>query len=742
MVRSAAAAIATLTLAVLGWGAASAQATTVFSQAKTHGIPCGQPLSDGVRFCQGSSTPPNDNRVPSFDGTPLDVNVTLPPASGGSDGPYPLVLIPHGYGGHKSGLEDHEASWIPTSHQWAQRGYAVISYSDRGFGDSCGSASSRAAAVITAAQIADPGYAQACQQGWIKLLDTRFEVRDTQYLAGLLVDQGLVDPVRIGSVGPSYGGGMSLMLATLHDRMMNPDGSLTAWRSPNGTPMRMAGGAPTIPWSDLTYSLVPNGRTLDYAYAQPNDDRTPIGIVKQSFVAGLYAQGQATGYYAPPGADQEHDLTRWFADTNAGEPYESNPDLPFIFDQFARYRSPFHMLVGAAGSPSEPPAPLLLSNGFTDDLFPVDETVRYYNSMRALYPGVPVSLMYLDYGHMRGAKKAADAARLSANIVAWFDHYVRGDGPDPGQYVQTLTQTCPKSAPSDGPFTTGDWLSQHPGALVRNFPDAQTVQSAGGDPSVAKAIDPVASGDACATTSASDEAGTANYRLPGVVGGGYTIDGAPVVAAQMDITADNAVHSEVAARLWDVDPSGNQTLVARALYRPAASGPQVFQLHPGAWHFAAGHVPKLQLLGRDAPYGRASNAPFSLTVSNLTVFLLTRETSGNGIQSNVPLPLPPGATAVAGVKTVPLSTVIARAKPKCKAAKPKKKPKKKKARRRRKHKPSAKARSSARRHAKRKPARRKPAACTRRPARAKPRPHRRRKHPKRRTHRSSGRSAR
>ena len=37
-------------------------------------------------------------------------------------------------------------------------------------------------------------------------MDTRYEVRDTQYFAGLLADEGLIDR-RIGATGGSYGGG-------------------------------------------------------------------------------------------------------------------------------------------------------------------------------------------------------------------------------------------------------------------------------------------------------------------------------------------------------------------------------------------------------------------------------------------------------------------------------------------------------------------------------------------------------
>ncbi len=73
--------------------------------------------------------------------------------------------------------------------------------------------------------------------------------------------------------------------------------------------MRIAGAVPWIPWSDLAYSLAPNGRTLDYEVTTPTADLEPFGIAKQSFVAGLYASGQASGYYAPPGVDPDGTFT-------------------------------------------------------------------------------------------------------------------------------------------------------------------------------------------------------------------------------------------------------------------------------------------------------------------------------------------------------------------------------------------------------------------------------------------------
>ena len=69
--------------------------------------------------------------------------------------------------------------------------------------------------------------------------------------------------------------------------------------------------------------------------------------------------------------------------------------------------------------------------------------------------------------------------------------------------------------------------------------------------------------------------------------------------ADLDVTGKFAY---IAARLLDVNPATNtETLVARGDYRIDPNRPdglQAFQLPPGAWHFAAGHVPELELLGR------------------------------------------------------------------------------------------------------------------------------------------------
>jgi predicted acyl esterase len=570
-----------------------------------------QPSAGNVRLCSGPTH--------SFDGTKIDANVILPPVPAtGPDGPYPTIGTFHGWGGSKIGLDGRTQSW-------ASRGYGVFSMTDRGWGNSCGAS--------------DPDRTSAqCSKGYNHLMDDRYEVRDAQYLISLLADEGVTQPKKIGVTGPSYGGGISMALAALRDRIMLPDGTLAPWRSPGGKDMRIAAAAPEIPWTDLAYSLMPNGRTLDYVADAPYGNR--IGVEKQSFVAGLYALGLAASNYAPPGTDPQADLTTWFGLINAGEPYDQNPQATAIVNEIISHHSSYYI------DHSEPPAPLLISNGWTDDLFPPDEAIRFYNRTRTQYPGAQLNLFFMDYGHQRGQNKAADVALLRARQEAWFDYYLKGAGPAPASgQVETLTKVC--GGPSAGPYFAQNWAKISPGEVRYGSAAAQTIPPVAGDPTIGQAFDPITGGGACATASGSDQPGTATYRLPADSGSGYTLMGSPTIVA--DINSPGPF-SQVAARLLDVAPDGTETLVARGLYRPdVSSGPtgtrQVFQLHPVGWQFAPGHTAKLELLPNDAPYGRVSNGQLPVTVSNLQLRLpVLEQPNGTTISAPAAKVVPAGYT--------------------------------------------------------------------------------------------------
>lgn len=596
------AALAALTLAAAP-AVANAAVTTAFDGT----VPC-TTAADGLVTCSGLAT--------TFDGTTIDVNLVLPSA----DGDFPVLGFYHGWGGSKASTGSLA--------NWAKKGYAAFSMSDRGWGNSCGGQSQTR---ITG----------NCTKGYNHLLDTRYEVRDAQTLLGQLADEGLVDPQRIGATGGSYGGGMTMALGALKNRVMLEDGRLVPWTSPKQhLPMRIAGAAAEIPWTDLAYALTPNGRNLDYLVDNTYGDR--LGVPKTSFVAGLYATGAATSNYAPPGADADADLTKWFALTNAGDTFnsDSNPLLVDVLDEIRQHHSSYYI------QPSTPPAPLLISNGWTDDLFPVDEALRFYNRTRAMYPGTPISLFFLDYGHARGQNKAKDTAKLAARQAEWFDRYVKGDTSVATlDGVEALTQTCGPDH-GDGPFLAPTWDALSPGE-VRFASAAQQAIASPGDPSVGRAFDPIAGGGACATAPGADQPGVATYRLPAATGSGFTLLGSPTISASLTAVAAN---DQVAGRLLDVAPDGTETLVARGLYRPDVSTSaleQVWQLHPNGWHFAAGHVAKLELLTNDAPYGRPSNAEAPVLVENLELRLPVLETPGEGVAvAPAPKLVPAGGTLV------------------------------------------------------------------------------------------------
>jgi fermentation-respiration switch protein FrsA (DUF1100 family) len=587
----------TATLGVALGGAFPALAAA--APMRTDPAPFGHACSaqGNVRFCPTSTLA---QRVPSFDGVPLDVDVTLP-AHGA--GPFPTIVMLHGWGGSKSEFEATSAAgngnetFDYNNVYYAEHGYAVVNYSARGWGNSCGTPESRT----------EPG----CKEGWIRLADQRYEARDTQYLLGLLVDERVAKPGGLGVTGISYGGGQSIELAFLKNRIRLPDGRFVPWRSPRGVPLQIDAAYPRWPWSDLVDALEPNGRYLDGEVAPFGQSYEPIGVEIQSYVSGLYALGQAEGYIAPPGADPEAELTRWFAIDNAGEPYGA--ESLAVANQVYTYHQGYGLPL-SGGS-----APLLLESGFTDDLFPPEQSLRVYNEILARQG--EVALQVGDLGHSRGENKVNTDQAFQEQAAAFFAATLEhaGEAPPTGS-VSAYTQTCPKEAPAAGPYTAPSWSALHPRTVAFGSALPQTFTSAGGNPALAAQFDPIAgTSEACKAVSAEEEPDSATYKL---TSSGFTLMGLPTITADVNTIG---LFGEITARLWDVSPGGTQRLISRGVYRLTEDqqGPITFQLHGNAYEFAPGDTVKLELLGRDAPYYRASNGVFSVEVSNLTVSLPT-----------------------------------------------------------------------------------------------------------------------
>lgn len=555
--------------------------------------------------------------VRTFDDVPLDCDLTVPQ---GPIVPRPLVVMLHGWGGSKT---DWESDTIASANADADhynnvalvaRGYAVLNYTARGFHGSCGPGAP-----------ADP----ACTHGWTHLADRRFEVRDTHHLVGLLVDAGVADARHVGVTGGSYGGGQSWLLALEADRVSVASAAdveqvtLVPWTSPAGVPIHLAVAIPKYPWSDLAHALMPNGRAADGVILADGNRLDPIGIMKQSYVSGLFALGATSAQYAPPGVDPTADLVTQYAAIQAGEPYSSaNPVLANSLHQVTTWKSPFYQdALLKADVARRDEVPVLDVQGWTDALFPEVEGIAMVNKVRAADRRWPLAVWIADVGHSIAQNKASDWGPINTLANAFLDHYLAGIGPNPTGAFRTRLTTCDASV---GPvFTASAWPNVAKRRLVLTSASVQTTTSAPTDQPAGVATDPIAQGAGCIMRAAGDPdlPGAAAWTFP--VARDAVLLGEPIVTTPATLTG---AEGEVDGRLWDVAPDGSRTLVTRGGYRVAAGGPTTIRLalDGNGWRFARGHTIRLELTQNDAPYLRIENLPSTISYAGVRLDLPTR----------------------------------------------------------------------------------------------------------------------
>jgi pimeloyl-ACP methyl ester carboxylesterase len=554
---------------------------------------------NGVRFCPTAS---DAQRVPSFDGVPIDADVTLP-ATGTA--PFPTIIMLHGFPGTKEsfeadspeGKDTHGYHWNNT--YYAQQGYAVVNLSFRGFGRSCG--------------VPDSRTAPQCDRGWVHAIsDQRWELHDAQYLLGLLADEGVADPARIGVTGTSQGGGATMQLAFLRDRVRNIDGTLVPWKSPAGKPMKVAAAYPRWGYSDLAYALVPNGRALEYKLPATPEVLKPLGVAKSSVLNALAAGGELVANIAPQGADPTADLKGWRSLINAGEPYTSSARQ--ILQQFSDVKSIFGLSASTV-------APLLSMVGWTDPVFSVIQALRPYDRLRAAQgPGADISLQVGDVGHFTGGNPLDQYKRFNDDGAAFFASHLKGEGGvvAPGG-VTTFLQHCPKGAGGGTAIVAPSWSKLARGSLVMTRKSGKVTSSGGSDESAAGA-DPVKARDRCVRVEPGSSKGTTVLTRSSP---GFTLLGPSTVSATVATDGD---FGQLDAILWEVS-KGKQRMVDFSVYRltPDQKGKVVFQLQGNGYQFAKGSTIKLELRGRTPDLYRPSNGKFSVKVSNVKVELPTRD---------------------------------------------------------------------------------------------------------------------
>ena len=122
---------------------------------------------------------------------------------------------------------------------------------------------------------------------------------------------------------------------------------------------------------------------------------------------------------------------------------------------------------------------MLTESGWTDDLFPPEQSLRIYNA--DLAKGGYVALQVGDLGHSRGSNKENTDHAFNEQAASFFEAELKALGKPPASgSVTAYTQTCPKVAPGGGPFKALSWSALHPHKITFGSLKAQTVTSAGG----------------------------------------------------------------------------------------------------------------------------------------------------------------------------------------------------------------------------------------------------------------------
>jgi predicted acyl esterase len=582
--------------------------------------------------------------VPSFDGMPLSVDVTVPCDVSGTQ---PTVVMAHGFTDDKTIWQetgksdtvrsiDRPGSNDRWNNIWfASRGYVVLNYTARGWRDSCGPDQ-------PGHRVESPAPECASYDFWIHLDDKRWEVRDAQWLTGGLVQSGIADADRLAITGGSYGGGPASMAALLADRIMcgaagvpadlGPDpcdgaanGDLVPWTTPDGTtPLTWAASLPLYTFGDLIHVLAPNGRFSDgWDQAPPLGDVTePFGVPLESTLSGLLLAAGVFGSLAPPGVDPDADITGSANRMLAGNPFP--PDEPAVIDGIRLYRefkSP--ITITPQGR-----VPIFWVQGFTDALFPGWEALAVLNHVRAADPDYPFTLFLGDLGHDYAAERQDEWDLVKEQMNDFIDHYLRPDRtPEapPHDVGATFTRCLEPDAPMRY-VRAADWHDLHRAHVTFESDEAGTTSTEVAGPAGA-ATDPISTATlggykGCRAMQPSEPDPTVvTYEFP--VTEDLDLLGGPVVDVAVSVTGPDV---PLAVRVWDVAADRTvQGLVTRGVYRMDATvGDDLrvtFQLAPQGYTFRAGHVLKVEVTANDSPYLQASNVPAEVAVTGLSITL-------------------------------------------------------------------------------------------------------------------------
>jgi hypothetical protein len=521
----------------------------------------------------------------------------------------PAILTTNGFGGSK-------ADQAGLGRAFAQRGYAVLSYTGLGFPDSGCKIS-----------LDDPSVDGEAARSLVTFLGGGADAAyDSANLAGtaagagrlrvdftVLDDAAAHDP-RVGMVGGSYGGQIQFATAAVDDRVDTL--------------------VPLITWNDLRYSLAPNNTSLTgTTYADANPGTQKVGWTSLFFGVGIV--DGLTGAAVDPSRDVgcpnfvlEACRAKATLDT-LGFPTD---DTYALTDRVSVAHYLDHVRV-----------PTFLIQGQNDTLFNLQEAVATYRGLKAR--GVPVAMAWQSWGHSGGANGRTGAAPgeldltgaeiegtyLGRRIKDWFDHHLKGlpvsTGPEFAWFRDWVDYTgdatpayaSARSYPVGRPQR---WHLSGADALVRSTDEVRPGASSWSNPgggaftsySEVSALEgqvPLPQG----VRTPFDTPGTFGAWSTPALTAPVTVVGVPTLDVRFDAPAVAAAQAvgpagrlQVFAKLYDVAPDGTPTLVHK-LVSPVrvddVTRPVRIEL-PGLVHrVPAGHRLRLVLASTDAAYKNA-----------------------------------------------------------------------------------------------------------------------------------------
>ncbi|MFE2306240.1 alpha/beta fold hydrolase, partial [Streptomyces sp. NPDC059411] len=454
----------------------------------------------------------------------------------------------------------------PPPPRLARDGYAVLTWSARGFGRSGGK---------------------------IGLNDPDYEVKDVSRLIDWLAARPEVrldaagDP-RVGIAGGSYGGAVSLLAAGHDPRVDAIAPSITYWNLadslfPNDVFKKL--------WAGLFFTTGSAGGLQPGA---PAATGTPAGN-------GAPASAPGCGRFQP-------ELCAMYERVAvAGKP---DPEARALLER----RSP-----SAVGSAIK--VPTLITQGQDDSLFPLDQADAMAKAIAA--NGAPVSVDWAAGGHDGGMR---EADRVEGRVKTWFDRYLKDDpSVDTGPAFRVSRSGGIDS--TDGEVKLrGASGSTYPGLLSgpREFALAGREQCfgnpAGGAPPALSALPGIGGQLAALGGGLSLDFPGQNARFESEpLTGEVRITGTPTVTLKVRSTAADG-SAVLFGKVYDVGPDGRQQVLPSQLVAPVrvenAQQDRTVELRlPAIDHaVAAGHRLRLVVAATDLGYASPA-APATYTVS-------------------------------------------------------------------------------------------------------------------------------